>query len=111
MRIAGRRGAAASHALQPVAELFQRRNGIVHARPRRVEVYDYGLRVDPKLCLRSLVAVADCVLVLNDCLAETDIMGRWSQPTIMATLSMWTRPRSRLNTSTSSRRPGACRRC
>jgi hypothetical protein len=61
--------------LQSVAALFKRRDQIVHARPRRVPVNEYGLRVDAKLCGRSIVAVADCVLVLNDCLQDTDFMG------------------------------------
>ena len=61
--------------LQLVAELFKRRDAIVHARPRRVRINEYGVRQDAGLCARSLIAVADCVLVLNGCLEETSFMG------------------------------------
>jgi hypothetical protein len=61
--------------LQTVSGLFKRRNHIVHAHPQRVPVHSYGLRSDPKLCARSLVAVAECVRELNECLEETEFMG------------------------------------
>jgi hypothetical protein len=61
--------------LQLVVDLFKQRDSIVHARPRRVKVNAYGLRIEPTLCARWLIAVADCVLVLNECLGETEYMG------------------------------------
>lgn len=61
--------------LQIVAELFKRRDALVHARPRRVQVDEYGIRISAMACARSLLAVADCVLVLNESLAETEFMG------------------------------------
>ena len=48
---------------------------IVHPRPVRVKVGATGLTSDPIFVARSLVAVADCVLALRDCLEETDFMG------------------------------------
>jgi hypothetical protein len=61
--------------LQAVIELFKKRDKIVHLRPVRVRIGDTGLTSDPIFGARSLVAVADCVLALRDCLEETDFMG------------------------------------
>jgi hypothetical protein len=61
--------------LQVVSELFKKRNKIVHPRPARVEVGEGGHATDPIFVARSLVAVAKCVVVLRDCLDETDFMG------------------------------------
>ncbi len=53
----------------------QERDQIVHARPRRVKTGATGLRSDPFFIARSLIAVADCVLKLRDCLEDIDYMG------------------------------------
>ena len=61
--------------LQTMIALFKERDQIVHARPRRVKTGATGLRSDPFFIARSLIAVADCVLKLRDCLEDIDYMG------------------------------------
>lgn len=61
--------------LQLVGELFRRRDRIVHARPERIPIYEYGLRTDPVACARWITATAECVLALNAYLAAAGRRG------------------------------------